>query len=222
MIKQISFFKRIPGLPEEVFHQHWRTQHATIVKELPGLIRYVQNHAISSVAGSDAPPFDGVAEVWFEDMETMRANVGSAALDRIRADEANFIDPASMGSIIADDVVVKDQQPGDDTLKLVGLINRVDGLSVDDFRDTWRQELGPIVRGVDGIVRYTQSATRPGIYRSGRTPAFDGEACLWFDGPAGRDRAMQSAELRQANALEQQFIDFARSQLAWVDEITIV
>ncbi|SVB77531.1 uncharacterized protein METZ01_LOCUS230385, partial [marine metagenome] len=65
MIKQVSFFQRRKDLSPEDFRKHWRTKHADVVRRLNGLVRYVQNHALDSSSG-----FDGIAEVWFEDMES--------------------------------------------------------------------------------------------------------------------------------------------------------
>ena len=83
MIKQVSFFRRRKDLSPEDFREHWRTKHADVVRRLNGLVRYVQNHGLNSSSG-----FDGIAEVWFEDMESMRANVDTPELESIRIDES--------------------------------------------------------------------------------------------------------------------------------------
>ena len=103
MLKQITYFKKRADLSPTDFETHWRTRHADIVCELPGLRRYVQNRVTAAEAA-----FDGIAEVWFDDIDAMRANAGHPALDRIRADEANFIDLDTMGSIIAEPATVLD------------------------------------------------------------------------------------------------------------------
>ena len=104
MIKQISFFKRKDGVSVEDFQNHWRTVHADLVVKLPGIRGYVQNHTLpsgyKSVHKKREPDFDGVAEVWFDSTDEMRGNVGSDALQAIRDDEHNFIDRASMGTLL--------------------------------------------------------------------------------------------------------------------------
>ncbi len=96
MIKQASYFKRRPDLDLAAFHEYWRTRHADVVRKLTGFHRYVQNHTIA-----DDGPFDGIAEVWFEDMDAMRATVGSDELASIRADEANFMAPGRIPFVVA-------------------------------------------------------------------------------------------------------------------------
>lgn len=222
MLKQVNFFRRRRDLSVEAFREYWRTQHAQIVSRLPGLVRYSQNHAIASPNPAAELPFDGVAETWFEDIESMRRTVDSAELKAIQTDETNFIDPASMGSFITEEITVIDGAIPTDGPKLTGLINHLPSLSVETFRQTWRDELGPIVKEVPGLVRYVQGYCRLGIYRAGRTPAFDGIANLWFPSAEARDQAFVSAAMQRANTLERTFIDFSNSALAWVEEVQII
>ena len=100
MLKQITWFRKRTDLPREAFAQHWRTRHAAIVRELPGIRRYVQNHVTA-----EGDEVHGVAEVWFDDIDAMRANVGRPELDRIRADEPNFLDTDSMGTLVVEPTV---------------------------------------------------------------------------------------------------------------------
>jgi len=222
MLKQLSFFKRRPGMEIAAFQEYWRTRHASIVKPLPGMVRYVQNHAVRPVMGDGDAPFDGVAEVWFENKSAMQANVGSDALKRIREDEANFIDASSMGSLITEEVLIVDGQPPATAIKLIRLINRLASVSVESFRDTWRDELGAIISDLPGVARNVQSHVRMGIYRSGGTPEFDGMASLWFRDEAGWAEAGNSPAMQKVTTLEPTFIDHSKSALFWVEEVPIV
>jgi len=212
LIKQATFFKRRPDLAPAAFHDYWRNRHPEFVCRIPGLRRYVQNHAIT-----DDGPFDGIAEVWFEDMDAMRANAGRPELEAVRADEANFLDTANMGAIIADDYVIKDGSPetGD---KLMALVFRQAQHAPERFFELYRDELGPLVGAVAGIPRYEQAHCRMGIYRSGRTPACDAVASLWI---AERETTFASPEMARVGALEGTIIDFGRTQVGFVEEIEI-
>ena len=79
MIKQVSFFKRRDDLSPEEFRDHWLNVHTDVVRQLNGIVRYVQNHALEPRSG-----FDGIAEVWFEDIESMRSVVDTPELAAIR------------------------------------------------------------------------------------------------------------------------------------------
>lgn len=66
MYKLIGLLKRPAGVGLEEFHRWWLTEHATLVKQFPGLRKY----AINLATGPDQP-FDGMAEVWFETKEDL-------------------------------------------------------------------------------------------------------------------------------------------------------
>ena len=213
MIKQVTFFKRRPDLEPAAFHDYWRNRHPEFVCRLPGLKRYVQNHAVA-----DDGPFDGIAEVWFDDMDAMRANAGASELEAVRADEANFLDTAGMGAIIAHEHVIKDGAPDGDAEKLMALVFRQEQHAPERFFELYRDELGGLVRAVSGIPRYEQAHCRMGIYRSGRTPACDAVASLWI---ADRETTFTSPEMARVGAFEGTIIDFERTLVGFVQEIEI-
>ena len=100
MIKLFVFLKRRKGTSPEEFHEYWRDTHAKLALDLPEfkrhLRRYVQAHNIES-ATFDFPAghigFDGIAEVWFDDVESMnRAFREQRYMEVIRPDEYKFLD----------------------------------------------------------------------------------------------------------------------------------
>jgi uncharacterized protein (TIGR02118 family) len=121
MIKVVFCLRRKQGLTPEAFHRYWRQTHAPLVEAaapLMGACRYVQVRTVDSPANEvlrkprgGPNPFDGIAEMWWEDetafnnsLATPEARRASAGLI---ADEANFIDLASSPAWIAieDDVI---------------------------------------------------------------------------------------------------------------------
>lgn len=107
MIKSIVFFKRRPGMSVEEFRRYWREEHPKVVLKLPGLRRYVQSHpTLSAYAGGREPVYDGVAEVWFDDWEALRASGSAPEMQAVLADEAVFIDPASRKLLITEEHVI--------------------------------------------------------------------------------------------------------------------
>src|SRR5688500_3072036 len=124
MVKVVAFFKRKPGLAVEEFDRHWGTRHADLVRRLPGLRRYVQNPTLASGYRKREPVYDGVAEAWFDDGEALRVSGASAEYRAVKADEASFIDGASLGSLVTDEVVVVDGPESASAVKLVAFLNR--------------------------------------------------------------------------------------------------
>jgi uncharacterized protein (TIGR02118 family) len=107
-------------LSREEFHRHWRDEHAPLargVADALGIQRYVQLHAATGrlsdalTATRDAPePFDGVAELWFDNEEAMVAAAtspeGSAAAQLLLDDERRFVDHSRSPILLGLDFVV--------------------------------------------------------------------------------------------------------------------
>ena len=213
MIKQVSFFNRREDLSPEEFREHWLNAHADIVRRLNGIVRYVQNHGLEP-----GPGFDGIAEVWFEDIESMRNVVGTPELTAIRSDEENFIDLNTMGTILTTEYLIKDQEPPRAHQKMMALVKGVLGDDPDRFQSNYRDQLGPLVAAVPGIDRYVQAHTRPGIYRTGRTPAYDAVASVWF---SEVDALVSSPEMKEVRDVERTIIDLEHTRIGMVEDIEI-
>jgi len=71
MIKTLGILKRKEGVTREQFLKHWKEVHAPLFlsKNIPGVRRYVQNHAVSGVDNS----IDGIAEIWWDDLKSAEA-----------------------------------------------------------------------------------------------------------------------------------------------------
>ncbi len=78
MISLVGFLKCPAGVSRDEFHQWWVEKHVPYVMKLPGLRRYVVHLAhkgfhVGSTSATilDAPDYDGVAELWFDDEEAL-------------------------------------------------------------------------------------------------------------------------------------------------------
>ncbi len=106
MIKLVYCVCRRPDLTEEAFRKYWLEQHAPLVRSVAkaiGAIRYVQSHTVQPEINAALmrtrglePPYDGITEVWWQDLETFQAAAASpeakAARKQLLEDEARFID----------------------------------------------------------------------------------------------------------------------------------
>ncbi len=206
MVKLVAFFKRKPGSSVESFQSHWGTRHAELVARLPGLRRYVQNRTLPSGYRSREPVFDGVAEAWFDDTDAMRALVGTAEWEAVRADEPGFLDRAGMGSLITHEVVIVDGPAPENAAKLIAFLKRRPDLDVAAFQKHWRELHGPIAARIPGNRRYVQCHVHRGIYEAGREPAFDGVPMSWFDDLDAMRRSGDSPEYAATRADEANFL----------------
>jgi uncharacterized protein (TIGR02118 family) len=74
------------------FSRYWREVHAPIGRRIPGLRRLVQSHPVPHPPEMAPPDFDGMAELWFDDMAALQAARRSPEWRASSLDEANFID----------------------------------------------------------------------------------------------------------------------------------
>ena len=89
MVKIVAFVRKRDDLTDEAFRAYWQDHHSQLVARLPGLRRYVQNPALD-LGGRRAWPYDGMAELWFDDVDAVRAAFRSPESDAVRADEPSF------------------------------------------------------------------------------------------------------------------------------------
>jgi len=216
MLTMVIFFKRRAGMSVEAFQDHWRTVHAGIITRLPGLRRYVQNHVLASAYRKGEPQFDAVAESSFDDTEAMKSLAKSREYGDVLADEPNFIDRASMGSIITEPQVVKEGEPG--TLKSVALVKRKPGMPIEEFFEYWQNTHGALCASVPAFRRYVQCPTRRSVYASGRTPAYDGAAMSWFESMDALREAAGQPEFAALRADLSRFMDAEQSPTLFVRE----
>jgi uncharacterized protein (TIGR02118 family) len=106
VIKLTFAVRRRTDIDPTEFHRYWRDQHGPLVRSLRpalGIRRYVQTHRVETplnealrVGRGALDPFDGVAELWWDDLDALVAaatsSEGSAAGRRLLDDERNFND----------------------------------------------------------------------------------------------------------------------------------
>jgi uncharacterized protein (TIGR02118 family) len=72
MIKAIYFIKRKPGMALAAFREYWLKDHAALVLKVPGIVKYTQSHTTDSGYRNHEPVYDGVAALWYENLEVMK------------------------------------------------------------------------------------------------------------------------------------------------------
>ena len=91
-VKVLSLLTRKPELDVPAFQSYWRTRHGPLAAKIPQARRYVQCHVRpSGYAQGRTPRYDGVAEVWFDDFDAVRASGSAEIYQEVRADESKFL-----------------------------------------------------------------------------------------------------------------------------------
>ena len=107
MVKLVFCCRRRSELSREEFLRYWLEQHGPLVRRLraaiPAMRRYVQSHTLDTPANDairagrgSAPAYDGITEVWFDDLTALGPTTSEAAdaARQLLQDEARFIDLA--------------------------------------------------------------------------------------------------------------------------------
>jgi uncharacterized protein (TIGR02118 family) len=72
MLKFVVVLYRRPDISRERFHSILRNEHAALAERIPGVRRYVQNHAIDD-PNRTHPGWDAVVELYWDDWPSMEA-----------------------------------------------------------------------------------------------------------------------------------------------------
>jgi uncharacterized protein (TIGR02118 family) len=107
MIKLVYCITRRRGMTLEEFSRYWREVHGPIGRRIPGLRRLVQNHAVPHTRDLGRPGFDGMAELWFDDLAALEAARRSPEWEASSADEANFIDSSRTATFVTEEQEIR-------------------------------------------------------------------------------------------------------------------
>jgi len=180
MIKSIFFLKRKRDergvFPRVLRNKHGRSSHRCRAP------RYVQSHTIPSAYRKGEPLYDGVAELWYDDVEALRrTNDLPHARRRWPTTSATF-DMSKIAFLVRRSTSRR-RATRDSMVKLVEFVTRKPGVGVEAFRDYWRTVHGPLAAKLPDMRRYVQCHPLLSAYRGGRQPLYDGVVDVWFDRP---------------------------------------
>jgi len=102
VFKTMILLQRRGDMSEEDFQKYWRNVHGPLATRLPGLRRYVQN--VITYYSDTTSGYNGVAEMWFDDIESMRKAFESEVGQETRKDLEKFV--GKYTTIFADEYIV--------------------------------------------------------------------------------------------------------------------
>jgi uncharacterized protein (TIGR02118 family) len=182
MITRVGTAPRAAGLTYEGFQEHWRSEHAGLAGEIPGLRSYVQNHAVLDEGRPllPYPGFDACSELEFDDLASMDEGFASEHYRQaVTADEHALIDKSRFAMLLAERRVLHPGDVGPASFKLLTFLSvhprstrgELDGALAGPYRE--------IVADAAPI-RHEQLLEIPGAH-DGRIPALCAAVdILWF------------------------------------------
>jgi len=108
MVKLVYCITKKAGLRDEEFFRYWKGIHGPIGVRIPGLRRLVQSHRVTVPGDSHQPDYDGMAELWFDDVEALLAARQSPEWKASTEDEVNFIDHRKTAYFVSEEQIILD------------------------------------------------------------------------------------------------------------------
>jgi uncharacterized protein (TIGR02118 family) len=107
MIKVVYCVTKKAGLTDEEFFRYWENFHGPIGARIPRLRKLVQCHRL--IVPGERHDYDGAAELWFDDMEALRAARQSPEWKASTDDEGNFIDHNKVAYFVSEERIIFDE-----------------------------------------------------------------------------------------------------------------
>lgn len=176
MVKVFALIPQRQDIPREEFHSHWIAPHGELACGIDTLQGYVQCHRIRpGIAGLAEADYEGIAEVWFVDVETAAAmGENPVYAEQVNPDEPNFIDIDRLAFVFTDEVVIREGEAIDKETPVVKaqlLLKRSDGTSQEDFAAALAAADGAAQDAFPEALRIVRSVARSESYAEGEPPA---------------------------------------------------
>ena len=186
VIKGYSLLAKRPDVSDEFFHEHWRTVHAEHAQKIKSLRRYIQAHRIESdVPGFARSPYEGIAEVWWDDIDAAAAVADDPDyVNNAQLDEPTFIDMSTLAHVLTEERLL---EPGPNVtrdepeVKLLLMLKRRPDLALEEFRSRWPAEAEVALTAFPHVRRVVVARTLPETYTEANVtgePPYDGLAEL--------------------------------------------
>jgi uncharacterized protein (TIGR02118 family) len=95
MIKSLSLLTRKSTLSREEFRRIWVGEHAPLVHAVPQVRRYVLSFILDEPTRPDVPTqamsVDAVAELWYDDLASLKAAAASPQMQAVQANGALYL-----------------------------------------------------------------------------------------------------------------------------------
>jgi len=106
MVKLVYCITKRAGLTDEEFFRYWKNVHGPIGARIPGLRKLVQSHRLTVPGDEHHNDYDGMAELWFDDVEALLAARQSREWKAATEDEANFIDDSKVAYFVSEEHII--------------------------------------------------------------------------------------------------------------------
>ena len=139
MQRIVVYLKRRADLARPVFFDWWLGQHRELAEKLPGLRRYI----ISLAADTQEGLFDGMAELWYDDLAAADMAFASAAGQAALADSDAHISRRERLNLTEHTII---DHPTPPRFKFAAGLKRRADMSREEFGHWWLERHVPYVK----------------------------------------------------------------------------
>lgn len=188
MIKLISPMTRRDLMSKAEFDDYYVNVHTKKAAVLPGLRKYVGSICFRSVNG-DAPPFDSIAELWWDTVDAQQSIFQESTWNQVRTDHTSFLSGRTMW--LSEEHEFLNRIPkGTQPIRYVALLNRKDAMPRDEFRKYWFERNVPLALQTPGLLRYRACPSIMSVNAPDQAP-FDGTVEMWFESTEAFDASFR-------------------------------
>lgn len=109
MVKLVYCITKKQGMTDEDFFRYWKDVHGPIGARIPGLRRLIQSRRVAVPGDKRQPDFDGMAELWFDDVQAILRARTSPEWKASTQDEVNFVDHSKVAYFVSEEHVITGQ-----------------------------------------------------------------------------------------------------------------
>jgi len=184
MIHQHIWASPKPGMTEQQFQDYWLNYHAVnFAAKIPQILAYSVDTRLDWEGFPLPVIWGGIAEIWLRNEEEQIASLQTPEfLEGARKDEPNWA--AFWNTLVLDTdqhtlLDLDGDNVGPDAVKLVTVLRRQPGVTVEAFRERLLGTHADAIKGIPGLRRLDICTTRDSWYGLGE-PRFDAVTHLTF------------------------------------------
>ena len=106
-VKNITLLRRKDGMSVKEFRDYWSEVHGPLACELPGIQRYVQSPTVDEAYTLGEPRWDGVAQWWTNDLQSLKSLRASKEFSvGAREDAEKFLETSMLLGFVANEIPI--------------------------------------------------------------------------------------------------------------------
>jgi hypothetical protein len=161
-IKLFEYLRRIPGTSREQFYTYWSEVHAPLLANDPNLARHVTRYELNLRLATDADrkrsdsevhdgAWDGVAVLWFDSLDELRALGAEPGMEAIR-ESAKKLHQDEKLVVITDepDIILPSPRRDEAGAKMLAIVRRNEANYPDNdaFHEHWLKHHGGLFQTI--------------------------------------------------------------------------